>query len=715
MSNSKHSIFYVAITLLVFGCTTNCSADKIDREKLVLRHIVHVNSIDSLSSLSTGNGKFAFTVDFTGLQSFPDLYEKGIPLGSLSEWGWHIFPNKEAYRYEESLENYNFHDRVVPYAVQGRTKGRNQDAANYLRQNPHRLHLGIVGLDFLNKDGSPIEAKEISSINQTLNPWNGEIHSSFQIRGIPVEVTTYVHQDLDMVSSKISSPLIEKGLIRIKLDFPYPTGNPTDSGCNWNQPEKHNSSLTKSVNTALIRRDIDTTSYIVRIEWKGAAKIAEHQKHSFYLQPDKGQHAFSFSCLFAQKVTTAKLPDFDATTLNNQLRWKDFWLSSGIVDFSGSTDLRAAELERRVILSQYLTKIQSSGSYPPQETGLVYNSWYGKFHLEMHYWHSAHFANWNHPDYLDKQLEWYRTIYYKALETAKIQGFKGVRWPKMVGPEGQNSPSDVGSFLIWQQPHVIYMAEQLYTNNPTSKILNKYKELVFATADFMADFAVPDSAGKVYNLLPPLIPAQEHWNRTTTMNPPFELAYWHWGLTIAQKWRRRLNLPEDTKWENVRKRLAVPVQENGVYLGVANAHDSYTNPKNMTDHPMVTGMVGILPIWDKIDPVVMRNTLEMVMQKWNWPSTWGWDYPMVAMCATRLNEPEIALEALLKNVQKNTYLKNGYNYQNARLSIYLPGNGGLLKAIALMCAGWEGCKKENPGFPKNGKWQVKWENLSKDF
>ncbi len=50
---------------------------QINREKVVRRHIVHVNSIDSLSSLTVGNGKFAFTVDFTGLQSFPELFENG--------------------------------------------------------------------------------------------------------------------------------------------------------------------------------------------------------------------------------------------------------------------------------------------------------------------------------------------------------------------------------------------------------------------------------------------------------------------------------------------------------------------------------------------------------------------------------------------------------------------------------------------------------------
>ena len=39
---------------------------------------------------------------------------------------------------------------------------------------------------------------------------------------------------------------------------------------------------------------------------------------------------------------------------------------------------------------------------PPQETGLTCNSWYGKFHLEMHWWHSVHFALWNRAPLLAK-------------------------------------------------------------------------------------------------------------------------------------------------------------------------------------------------------------------------------------------------------------------------------------------------------------------------
>ena len=50
--------------------------------------------------------------------------------------------------------------------------------------------------------------------------------------------------------------------------------------------------------------------------------------------------------------------------------------------------------------------------------------------------------------------------------TAKSQGYEGARWPKMVGPDGRESPSNVGVFLIWQQPHPIYYAELCYRARP---------------------------------------------------------------------------------------------------------------------------------------------------------------------------------------------------------------------------------------------------------
>ena len=85
---------------------------------------------------------------------------------------------------------------------------------------------------------------------------------------------------------------------------------------------------------------------------------------------------------------------------------------------------------------------------------------------------------------------------------------------------------------------------------------------------------------------------------------------------------------------------------------------------------------------------------------------------MTAMNAARLGEPDKAVDALLMDKRTNTYLVNGHNCQDKRLRVYLPGNGGLLTAVAMMCAGWDGCKRKNPGFPDNGKWNVEWEGLS---
>lgn len=55
-----------------------CSAEKqepIDRHALVTRNNPSVTAVDSLASLSVGNGEFAFTTDITGLQTFPDVYK----------------------------------------------------------------------------------------------------------------------------------------------------------------------------------------------------------------------------------------------------------------------------------------------------------------------------------------------------------------------------------------------------------------------------------------------------------------------------------------------------------------------------------------------------------------------------------------------------------------------------------------------------------------
>ena len=149
-----------------------------------------------------------------------------------------------------------------------------------------------------------------------------------------------------------------------------------------------------------------------------------------------------------------------------------------------------------MVLSQYLTAIQCAGSLPPQETGLTCNSWYGKYHLEMHWWHAAHFPMWNRAALLERSLGWYSAILPSAREKAKQQGYTGARWPKMTAPDGRSSPSPVGEMLIWQQPHPIAMAELCYAAHPDRATLERYRDVVMESAEFMASFAYYEAVAR---------------------------------------------------------------------------------------------------------------------------------------------------------------------------------------------------------------------------
>ncbi len=701
--------------LFLFVQAGQLLAQPIDRKNLVERHNIINTKFDSLSSLSVGNGKFAFTVDATGLQSFPDIYAKGVPLGTQSEWGWHSFANPENYTFNETLKNYKLNGREVSYSVQVKEPERAKKAVDWFRQNPHRLQLGNIGFEIKMKDGTLATAGDITDISQTLNMWMGEIHSSFKAEGVPVDVITYCHQQNDIIAVSVNSPLIKQGRLAIRFRLPYPNGEWKDVGNNWNNADKHQSVLSQpSSRSAMISHRIDTTAYSLYVNWNRFAHIKQKEAHYFLLTPSDTD-VFEFSCGFFANTKAIDIASFAQTKSNSRDQWMKFWKSGAAVDFSGSTDKKAFELERRIILSQYLTKIQCAGSYPPQETGLTYNSWYGKPHLEMHWWHGIHFALWGRTELLEKSLDWYAKVADKARAIATRQGYEGLRWQKMTDNAGEESPSSVGALLIWQQPHYIYFTELCYRAHPGKQTLKKYRDLVFATADFMASFAYYDTVTRRYNLGKGVIPAQERFKAEETFNPTYELVYWHWALNTAQQWRIRSGLSRNKKWDDVLAKLSPLPKQNDKYLFTESGTDSYTNPEYKTDHPSVLGAWGMLPKTTMADPVIMKNTFDWIWDNWSWKDTWGWDFPMTAMTATRLGLPGKAVDALLMPVQTNTYLISGHNCQDDRLTIYLPGNGGLLAAVAVMCAGYEGGNTMNPGIPKDGSWKVKWEGLKKMF
>jgi hypothetical protein len=282
---------------------------------------------------------------------------------------------------------------------------------------------------------------------------------------------------------------------------------------------------------------------------------------------------------------------------------------------------------------------------------------------------------------------------------------------KMTDPWAGEAPSDIGSFLIWQQPHFIYFAELMYRANPTQETLDKYRKSVLESAEFMASFADYDPVGDRY-ILQGLIAAQETM-QLGIVNPPMELSYWHFGLSLAQKWLERGGSKRNPYWDTIIEKLSPLASLNDLYLAAENATDTYTNIRYTSDHMAVLGAFGMLPQCPLFTAGKMSGTLSWIWNNWNWDKTWGWDFPMVAMNAARLGEPEKAVGALLMDKRTNTYLVSGHNYQDQRLRVYLPGNGGLLTAVAMMCAGWEGAPGiSNPGFPQDGSWNVRSEGLT---
>ena len=744
MKTLKITLCLAIIANLITGLVS-CTSQKIDREALVKRNNPHVTVLDPLNSLNLGNGEFTLTLDATGLQTFPEFCKDGLSLGTYSEWCWHSFPNTEGYSIEETYEEHPLpgHSKGI-YAVQvGLAQSeRSKAAASWFRSNPHRVHLGNVGFEGM-------QPSEIDNVDQTLDMWNGMLHSKFTWNGVPVEVRTVNGGQQD---DQIAASVTSQRPIPVTIRFPYPTGANTDDASNWDVDEKHSTEIvSSSPQTVLLKRTIDSVEYYVSVAWSGNVQFQQNSTNRFTLIPENGN--WNFCVRFEQYLPQGEAPDFKTAASAAKKLWNDYWNSTAVVDFSHCTNEQAPLLERKVVLSQYLMRVQEAQNFPPAETGMTYNSWHGKFHLEMVMWHSFHYGTWNQPELLRKQLAWYKTAFSMARNIAERQGFEGIRWMKMTDPTATEAPSDIGSYIIWQQPHPIYMAELIYRAQPSAEFIEKYYEIVQQTAAFMASFVNYDKENDRY-IIEGACAATESLSEDYTVNPAFELSYWHFGLSIAQQWRERKGEPRNPNWDDILAKLStLSTTPEGIYLpaeqgpgipdyqnermlvvkaapappggyvdgqrgrtsasyvplydedGKMRARVSGTSTENLLAY-------GMLPACRLFNKENMLKTLELANERWSWDrGNFSWNYPSLALNATRLGRPDIAVRAVNMNNRSDLLLPSGNNYRSTTLRMYLPGNGGILLAVGMMCAGWDGCTEQNPGFPKDGTWDVRWEGL----
>lgn len=694
-------------------------ARRIDRQALVARHAPHLRTIDPWAPLSIGNGQFCFTADVTGLQTFPDHYRsKGIGLETQARWSWHEDANPKGYRLADTEVPYQAHGRTVQYPTR-----LDVPAADWLRENPHPQPLGQLGLAYTHADGSPLLPADIRDIDQTLDMWRGVLASRYTIDGQPVSVTTAASPGRDTLAVRIESPLLASGALALRLALPrgYVGGIKQNPPLDWSQPASHTTTvLTQDARTLVLEHVRDGARYGAALRASSPVTIAAPAPHVFLLRPAAGR-VLEFTLSYGAGASAAEEPaaqsaqSAQAVIAQSTAHWQAFWRSGAAVDFSGSLDPRAHELERRVVLSQYLTAIQFGGSahanLPPQESGLTTSTWYGKHHTEMIWWHTAHFALWGRPAYLENALRWFQATLPAARAIAASRGLQGARWPKMTGPAGRESPGG-NPLIVWNQPHPIHLAELLYRQAPTRATLERYRELVFASADAMSSMLHWDGATSRWVLGPPLWIAQEIHDPAASMNPAYELSYWSTCLDIAQSWRRRLGLAPDPAWDAQRRQLSALPVKDGKYVAIESIPDTWDNPASRHDHPSFLMALGQLP-GAGVDRATMRRTLAAVLARWDWHTKiWGWDYPMIAMTAARLGMGREAVDVLLKtDGPNNAYTAAGHN-PNTELPVYLPGNGALLAAVAMMAGGWDGAPSTAaPGFPQDGTWVVHSEGL----
>jgi hypothetical protein len=721
----------------------------IDRQALVARNSPTLTKVDPASPFMVGNGSIAFTADITGLQTFQDAYSPLVPLMTQAQWAWHSFPNPQGFKIEDALVPMKVRDGTRKYPALQNWDQAQAAHIKWLRENPHRFNLGRLGLHLVHADGRPAAFSEITETRQTLDLWTGRLNSRFVFDGAPVEVETSVHPTRDILIVRLKSRLLADGRAGVTLRFPGvgPKLNPDPS--DWSRPDAHSTTKTDRATGLQLTRHIDDTYYFVRVAADRAPGISETGPHAFlFKSPGHADLTLQVEfkpqrskALRPESSTWPPLPSADEARAAVAASWRSYWSHGGVVDFSGSTDPRAKELERRIVLSQYLSALNGAGYMPPQEEGLFSNSWNGKSHLEMHAWHSGHFAAWGRPELLERGMGWYLDRLDSAKQRARANGVRGAWWPKMVGPEGRESPSTINPFIMWQQPHPIYLAELLYRARDDQATLKKYSPVVFATADLLASWAYFDEKAGRYVLGPPMIPAQENFVAEQTFNPTFELEYWRFGLQTAQAWRERLGLEREKKWDRVLARLSPLPQKEGLYLAAESQPDLWQRADTPAckrkaahecpnrDHPSFVAALGYLP-GRGADRAVMARTLDAVLDKWDLRQTWGWDWPMLAMTATRIGRPDLAVDFLLTE-QKNFQFGvagmtprvhivaddaphaagigvDGPGYRRAA-ETYFPSNGSLLLAVALMVAG-EGEGQPSPGFPKEG-WVVRSEGI----
>lgn len=584
----------------------------------IIKYNLKFNHIDSKNPVTIGNGDFAITLDQTGTQSLYEIY-KDIPLSTMSNKNWFYKDKKD----------------IKPSYVDGKAymlfNLDNDPNYQINRQYPFKYSFMQI---LLYDNDKLIDINNIKDVKQELDLYKGIVSSSFNYKEKINKTTSFIYQDHDEFNFKLQSDNLN---LALKFNYPSYTKNGYRLDILPNV-------LVKEDRITLLYDDKNSLSF--KLKSSSNYQIVENT-----LIFDDNNVSFS---LALDEIKEGKLLD-------------EFWkCDNGII-------IDNEELVKKMVLSKYLLHVNSTGIYPPQESGLTYNCWNSKFHLEMHLIHSLWNIYNNHVGDLVKSFDYYLSIMPSSLKRASLNGYKGLRFPKMTGPDGEDSPSNIGPLLIWQAPHILFMLQEIYYLYNKENIIKKYEPLISGTIDFMISFlTLKDSK---YQMLDPLLEACESIPLDRCQNPSFELEYWRYTLERQPKIDTVLYGHQRYDYLDITSKIITPKEDDGIYLKTYGVIDKYDLYK---DHPTE----GFLMSFFKskiVDKEKMVKTIDYILKNMDLSSYWGWDFPFLGLSLLNCGEIEKSIEVTQLNTINNQYLYNGYNTSpRDDLKAYLPGNGAFL-------------------------------------
>lgn len=584
----------------------------------IIKYNLKFNHIDSKNPVTIGNGDFAITLDQTGTQSLYETY-KDIPLSTMSNKNWFYKDKKN----------------IKPSYVDGKAYMlfNLDNDPNYQTNRQYPFKYSFMQILLYDND-KLIDINNIKDVKQELDLYKGIVTSSFNYKEKINKTISFIYQDHDEFNFKLQSDNLN---LALKFNYPSYTKNGYRLDILPNV-------LVKEDRITLLYDDKNSLSF--KLKSSSNYQIVENT-----LIFDDNNVSFS---LALDEIKEGKLLD-------------EFWkCDNGII-------IDNEELVKKMVLSKYLLHVNSTGIYPPQESGLTYNCWNSKFHLEMHLIHSLWNIYNNHVGDLVKSFDYYLSIMPSSLKRASLNGYKGLRFPKMTGPDGEDSPSNIGPLLIWQAPHILFMLQEIYYLYNKENIIKKYEPLISGTIDFMISFlTLKDSK---YQMLDPLLEACESIPLDRCQNPSFELEYWRYTLERQPKIDTVLYGHQRYDYLDITSKIITPKEDDGIYLKTYGVIDKYDLYK---DHPTE----GFLMSFFKskiVDKEKMVKTIDYILKNMDLSSYWEWDFPFLGLSLLNCGEIEKSIEVTQLNTINNQYLYNGYNTSpRDDLKAYLPGNGAFL-------------------------------------